>query len=248
MKKFIFLILTALFFVCLSNNIFAADFSISAGGGGLLGYTFTRYTLEGEDVKSTQSMDRLDYAGFLFFDATYAEFSVMIQGGKNSYKENMIYTAASLADTQGTGTETNLGFSLLGKYPIAINKTLTWFPAFGVEYQIALTQRRKPSGESGDYVYDRSKGQLPEDRDKDDKPYPISAWNSFWIDIGAGLDFNITSKLFLRGELLFGFRLPTNYELGALEVVQNPPMNVKNPSLAGLTGGPELKLGIGYHF
>ena len=246
MKKFILPTLTALLFVCLPNNIFAADFSISAGGGGFLGYTFTRYTLEGEDVKSTQSMDRLDYAGFLFFDATYAEFSVMIQGGRNSYKENMIYSTASLSDTEGTGTETSLGLSLLGKYPITINKTFTWFPAVGVEYQIALIQRRKPS-EAG-YVYDRSKGQLPEDRDKDDKPYPISAWNSFWIDIGAGLDFNIASKLFLRSELLFGFRLPTNYELGALEVVQNPPMNVKNPSLAGLTGGPELKLGIGYHF
>lgn len=245
MKKYILLMLTALLFVCLPNNIFAADFSVSGGVGGLLGYTFTRYTLEGENLYSTQSMDRLDYAGFLFFDATYAEFSVMIQGGKNSYKENMVNYDISLADTKGTGSETSLGFSLLGKYPFTINKKFTWFPAFGIEYQIALTQRRHPSE---DFVYDRSKGQLPEDRDKDDKPYPISAWNSFWIDVGAGFDFNITSKLFLRSELLFGFRLPTSYELGALERVKKPPMNVKDPKLKGLTGGPELKIGIGYHF
>jgi len=245
MKKFILTALTALLFVCLPIGIFAADFSISVGGGGLLGYTFTRYTLKDENINSTQSMDRLDYAGFLFIDAVYAEFSVMIQSGKNSYKENMIYSADSISDTQGTGTETSLGLSLLGKYPFAINKTFTWFPMFGVEYQIALIQRRQPSGS---FVYDRSKGQLPEDRDKDDKPYPLSAWNSFWIDVGAGLDYYITSRLFLRSELLFGFRLPTSYELGALEVLKNPPMNVKNPSLAGLTGGPELKLGIGYHF
>jgi len=237
--------LASLLFVRLPNNIFAADFSISVGGGGLLGYTFSRYTLEGNDVNSTQSMDRFDYAGFLFIDATYVEFSVMIQNGKNSYKENMIYSADSLADTKGTGSETSLGFSLLGKYPFTINKMFTWFPMFGIEYQIALIQRRQPDG---DFVYDRSKGQLPEDRDKDDKPYSISAWNSFWIDVGAGLDYNISSSLFLRGELLFGFRLPTSYELGALEKVQNPPMNVKNPSLAGLTGGPDLKIGIGYHF
>jgi len=245
MKKFILPLFAAFLFVNLPNNIFAADFSVSIGGGGLLGYTFTRYTLKDENVNSTQSMDRFDYAGVLFFDAVYAEFSVMIQGGKNSYKENMIYTTDSISDTKGTGSETSLGFSLLGKYPFTINKTFTWFPMFGVEYQIALTQRRHPYG---DYVYDRTKGSLPEDRDKDDKPYSISAWNSFWIDIGAGLDYNITSKLFLRSELLFGFRLPTSYELSALEVVKNPPMNAKNPSLAGLTGSPTLKLGVGYHF
>jgi len=245
MKKFILPILTALLFVCLPNSLFAADFSVSAGGGGLLGYTFTRYTMEGENLNSIQNMDRLDYAGFLFFDAAYAEFSVIIQAGKNSYKENMVYYDVPYADSKGTGNETSLGFSLLGKYPFTINETLKWFPLFGVEYQIALIQRRHPDG---DFVYDRSKGQLPEDRDKDDKQYSISAWNSFWIDVGAGLDYNITSSLFLRGELLFGFRLPTSYEMGALEKVQNPPLNVKNPNLTGLTGSPDLKIGIGYHF
>jgi len=234
--------LTALIFICLPNNIFAADFSV--GGGGLLGYTFTRYTLKGENLNSIQDMDRLDYAGFLFFDTVYVEFTVMVQGGKNSYKENMVYYDASLAD-KGTGNETSIGFSLLGKYPFTISKTLTWFPLFGIEYQTALIQNRQPDG---DFVYDRAKGQLPEDRDKDDKPYSILAWNSFWIDVGAGLDYNITSALFFRGELLFGFRLPTNYEMGALEKVKSPPLNVKNPNLAGLTGGPDLKIGLGYHF
>jgi len=245
MNKFIAPLLVALFLVFLPKNISAADFSLSSGGGGLLGYTFTRYTLEGGNVKSTQNMDRLNYAGFLFFDAVYVEFSVMIQGGNNSYKENMIYSSASFADSKGTGTETNLGLSLSGKYPFSVNKKITWFPMICVEYQIALIQRRQPDG---DLVYDRSKGQLPEDRDKNDKPYSISAWNSFWIDIGAGLDNNITNSLFLRSELLFGFRLPTSYESGALETVKKPPMNVKNPNLAGLTGGPNLKIGIGYRF
>jgi hypothetical protein len=216
---------------------------MSAGGGGLLGYTFTRYTLEGGNVTSTQSMDRLNYGGFLFFDAVYAEFSVLIQGGKNTYKENMIYSAASLADSTGTGSEVNLGFSLLGKYPFIINEKLSWFPMFGVAYQIALIQKRQPDG---GLVYNRSKGELTEDRDKNDKPYPLSAWNSFWIDVGAGFDYYITGPLFLRGELLFGFRLPTVYESGALEVVKNPPMNVSNPELKGLTGSPTLKISIGY--
>jgi len=243
MKKFVLTLFTALFLVSLPKTIFAFDLSFSTGGGGLLGYTFTRYTLEGGSVKSKQSMDRFNYAGFVFFDATYAEFSVMTQGGNNSYNENMIYSTVSLADSKGTGTEASLGFSLLGKYPFTVNKKITWFPMLGIEYQIALIQRRRPSG---DFVYNRSKGLLPEDRDKNDNPYPLSVWNSFWIDVGAGLDYNLSNSLFLRGEALFGFRLPTRYEMGALEVVRKPPMNVSNPKLTGLTGGPNIKIAIGY--
>lgn len=241
MKKVIILVL----FISLSKNVFGGDFSLSAGGGGLLGYTFTRYTLEGGSVKSAQNMDRINYAGFLFFDAVYAEFSIMFQGGNSTYEENMIFDLTSLSDTWGTGYETSFGFSLLGKYPLRINEKILWFPMFGIEYQIALVQRRSPGG---NIVYDRTTGHLTEDRDKDNNPYPLSAWNSFWIDIGAGLDYNIAGPLFMRGELLFGFRLPTIYESGALEVVKNPPMNAQNPKLTGLTGGPALKIGIGYRF
>ena len=242
MKKTLFFLFML---ASMSKNIFALDLTLSAGGGGLMGYTFTRYTLEGGMVRSSQNMDRLDYAGFLFFDATYAELSVMLKGGINSYQENMIYTVATMADSKGTGSELSLGFSLLGKYPFSINEKMSWFPIFGVEYQIALIQRRQPEG---NLVYDRSKGELAEDRDKNDNPYPLSAWNSFWINIGAGLDYSISGPLFLRSELLFGFRLPTVYEMGALEVVKNPPMNARNPSLGGLTGSPHFKIAIGYRF
>jgi len=241
MKKIIFILFLLLSFL----EYALADESLSIGGGGLFGYTFTRYTLKGGEVRSSQSMDRLDYGGFIFFDATYVEFSVLIQGGYNWYQENMIYSDASLPDSRGTGTEMNLSFSLLGKYPFKINERFTWFPLLGVVYQVAIIQKRHPDG---GLVYDRSKGRLPEDRDKNDDPYPLSAWNSFLINVGAGIDCHFTKNLFLRSELLFGFRLPTLYEMGALEVVKNPPMNASNPKLAGLTGGPALKIGIGYRF
>ena len=242
MKKYIVLLL-AIF--AQAAILPAADFSLSAGGGGLFGYTFSRYTLEGGMVKSTQSMDRLNYGGGLFFDAVYAEFTVMIQGGDHSYAEEMVYGTNTLTNGTGRGYETSLGFSLLGKYPFRINEKIFWFPLLGIEYQIALSEKRQPEG--GDIVYNRTKGYLPEDRDKDGKPYPLSAWNSWWIDVGAGLDYNLVGPLFLRGELIFGFRLPTGYEMGALEVVKNPPTNVKDPKLKGLTGGPALKISIGYH-
>ena len=238
MKKLILFLLLPI-----SINVFAQNISLSFGAGGLMGYTFTRYSLEGGSVSSSQQMDRIDYAGLLFLDAKYAEFSVLLQGGNNNYSENMIFEVASLANAKGKGAEVNIGFSLLGKFPFRLNEKFTWFPMLGIEFQMAQALTRQPDG---DLVYDRRDGHLPEDRDKNGDPYPLSAWNSWWIDVGAGLDFFITDKLFLRSALIFGFRLPTAYEMGALEVVKNPPMNVENPKLAGLTGGPSLKIAIGY--
>jgi hypothetical protein len=241
MKKNVFVLFLL---VSLSIYTFAADFSLSAGGGGLLGYTFTRYTLTGGGAESTQSMDRINYAGFLFFDAAYGEFSILIQGGNNTYSEDMLYTANSLADSRGTGSETSLGFSLMGKYPFVINEKLSGFPLLGLEYQIALIERRRPDGEA-EYNRAKGKGIAPADMDKNGNSYPLSAWNSLWINVGGGIDYTITGRFFLRGELFFGFRLPTTYELGALEVVKKQ-FDIDNPALGGLTGSPTLKICIGY--
>jgi hypothetical protein len=239
-------LITALFFLTmLSHNALSIDFSMSAGGGGLLGYTFTRYTMEGGGAKSTQSMNRFDYGGFAFFDATYVEFSVLFQSGKNNWEETTSLNSAALPSGSGTGTSTYLGFSLLGKYPFTINEKMKWYPLMGVEYQISLAERRKSEGYSSEY--NRTKSVNAADRDKDGNNYPLSAWNSFWIDVGAGLDYAIFGPLFLRADLLFGFRLPTTYEMGALEVVKQT-FETDDPKLKGLTGSPTLKIAAGYRF
>jgi opacity protein-like surface antigen len=232
--------------VFLPLSAFSADFSLSAGGGGLFGYTFTRYTLKEGDTLSLQRMDRINYSGFLFFDATYAEFSVSILSGKNNYSESIANGADTLRESSGTGSETNLGLSLLGKYPFTISEKFTWFPIFGLEYNIALVQTRSPD-DGREYDRSKGKGVSTTDVDKDGNSYPLSAFSAFWIDVGAGLDYNLTDSLFLRGELLFGFRLPTGYELGALEMAKKA-LSLKDPSLAGLTGGPNLKIALGYRF
>ena len=233
-----------------------SPFSLSAGGGALLGYTFTRYTLEGDirgggAVRSHQAMDRFDFGGFLFFDATYGELAIIAQGGTSGYQEIMDKKAAggswvrqNPGMERGAGTEASLGFSLLGKYPFHLTQRITLFPLLGMEYHIALLEWRKPDGGA---VYDRTGGDLVEDRDKNDDAYPLHAWNSLWIDLGAGVDYHLTEKLYLRGEVLFGFRLPTTYENGATEMMKSR-FNAPNPALGGLTGSPTFKIALGYRF
>lgn len=230
-------------------NVFAfewPDFSIGTGGGGLIGYTFTRYTLKAGDAKSTQDMDRFNLGAFVFADFTYAELSLSYKFMRNSYREKMVIEGGDPVLTTGTGQEMSLGISLLAKYPFKINNKFTWFPLLGFEYEIALQQLRKPNdGLYEGYVVDRTDGRLMEDWDKDGNPYPLSAWNSWNIILGAGTDYYLTQNLFLRGEFLFGFRLPTGYELGALDMIKGTLGSAK---LGGINGSPTIKIAIGYRF
>ena len=228
----------------LCGNLWA-DFSLSAGAGGLLGGFFTRYHASGSSgsEKMTQVVNQLNYGGLVFFDATYGEFAVIIQGGVNNYDEKMrLDDYGVLIPMTGDGWETVLGFSLLGKYPFTLTEKFKLFPLLGIEYHVSLSQRRRPSG---GLIYDRDNSY--QETDKNGKLYNISAWNSTWINVGAGTDFSITKNLFLRGELLYGFRLMTPYEKDSLDQLKGI-LHDNNPSLGGLTSGPSIRLSVGYRF
>ncbi|MDR1635909.1 MAG: outer membrane beta-barrel protein [Treponema sp.] len=227
------------------------EFGLSAGGGLSLGGLFSRYTITADGMKANQSMDQFNFGGFLFFDATYAELSLDIQGGLNKYKE----TAGGMGKTglvndtllEGTGSETMLGFTLLGKYPFTLRKGLLLYPLAGIEYQIALVEKRKPKGGA---EHDRTEGKTEFD---DSRDYSLYLWNSFFIDIGAGVDFVFRCPLFMRAEFLYSFRLQTPYETAAADYVVDrfgisQPTLWGNPRMSGLTHGPELRLALGYRF
>jgi hypothetical protein len=228
------------------------DFSLNAGGGVLLGGLFTRYTLTGRgtidgnpvDLDSGQSMNQFNFGGFAFFDATYGELSVGVQRGVNNYSENMSAVSgedfATGSKTTGTGTEIMLDLTLLGKYPFVLTETLVLFPLLGVEYQVALVQRRKPGSRR---EYDRTDGIRESDSEGD--PYTLASFNSFFIDIGAGADVKLSTALFLRVEFLYSFRLPTIYELDALKKPEKW-LGVDDPNLGGLTSGPSLRAAAAY--
>lgn len=230
------------------------EFALSAGGGLSLGGHFTRYSVSAREpsLKSTQDMDQAEFGGWLFLDALYGELSMDIRGGPNRYKETMkASTGSSYTDVtrEGTGSEIALGLTLLGKYPFRLQEGLFIYPLAGIEYRIALAEKRKPQG---GVESDRTEGKEEFDFGRD---YPLSLWNSFLINIGAGLDFAFRSPFYLKTELLYGIRLPTPYENAALDfMVEN--YGISQPSLfgggpnkmSGLSSGPELRIALGYRF
>ncbi|MDR0732411.1 MAG: autotransporter domain-containing protein [Treponema sp.] len=250
MKKQAVLISLAILSPVFALSAFGADFSISAGGGGLAGGLFTRYTLDARgklvDISSAQRVDQFNYGGFVFVDATWVELAMGLQGGTYTLRESTSLKSGSVpiseSSARHTGMETMLGLSLLGKYPFRLNTRLTLFPLAGLEYQIALREYRKPEVGS---LYDRTDGIR--ESDKNGNAYSLSAWNSLLVDIGAGLDIARYSGLFLRVELVYGFRLPTPFETDNLEKVKKMA-GAPDPRLGGLTSGPVLKIALAYRF
>jgi len=251
MKKYFVPILTC----ALVNILPAADFSFSAGAGAAIGGLFTRYTLtadgaiDGEpvSVNADQSMSQFNFGGFLFADTTWAEFSIGIQGGHNNYEETMVAASPSIDDitstSKGDGSETMLTLALLGKYPFTLSERFKVFPLLGLEYQIALMQERQPEGRNRYNRTDPIRGET----DANGDTYKLSIWNSLFVVIGGGADYDLTPHIFLRGELLYGFRLQTFYEADALEKAKKG-VNAPDPKLGGLTSGPTLKIAAGWRF
>lgn len=232
------------------------EFTLSGGSGINLGGLFTNYIINADentkygyaDIVMTQEIQQFNFGAFIFFDATYGELAITIQHGLNAYKEDVDARGhlTLITTREGTGSETMLGFTLLTKYPFQLRESLVVYPLLGVEYQIALAEKRKDNvlGE-----HDRIDGitEFPGD------DFTLSLWNSWFIRAGAGLNFYFRSSWYLKTEFLYSFRLMTPYEKAAVDYLQDDfgisyPKLFGNPGMRGLTHGPELRIGIGYRF
>ena len=85
MKKLV----CAAFALMAGAAVYAHGFSLSAGGGGILGGSFTRYTLSADGtelrINADQRVNQFDYGFFAFFDATFGTFSIYMQNGINAF-------------------------------------------------------------------------------------------------------------------------------------------------------------------
>jgi len=173
MKKGIFVL--ALLAI-LATGAFAQGFSLAAGGGLLFDWSFNNGVESGSIYAGWRNMS---FGGYGFFDATYAEVDVSFAYGLLS----IVTEPSSSYDPDMSMLQ--LGFSVLGKFPIGISK-LTIFPLLGVSYNLVLSAE----------VDGVSASKPSED-------------NQLGFLAGAGLDFPLTGGLFLRGETLFHLRLPS---------------------------------------
>ena len=109
---------------------------------------------------------------------------------------------------------------LFGKYPIALG-SMTLFPLLGIDGVIWL------SGKMGDF-------EIPSES--------LSDAGQFWIKAGVGADINLSEKLYLRPQFLYGIRLHTKAEKTMLD-------NLPSGADASIFGhGLDIKIAVGYRF
>jgi hypothetical protein len=209
-KLFPFLI----FAVMIVGEASAQRFSLSTGAGGYFTGDFGggfEMPLLGQTM--SYKYPYIGGGGFVFFDATYAEVSIGIFGGGGE---------TSIEGGGGPSAKfnvlyTGLDFGLLGKYPFMIKERFTVFPLLSVNYRLMLSAKSDTAGLS---------------------PGKASEYSALWLKLGTGVDYSISSNIYLRGEVLYGLRLLAGIERSA--------------SLSGidtlLGHGPEVKIAVGYKF
>ena len=209
------------------------NFPISIGGGVRLGGSFTSGTREErgrENVEAlgsyfynfitneTTGKGAFDIGAFLFFDLKYAEINASFYNSRGksqwSWNKDYYYFENNILLTEkdnAIGNFSTLLFDIgiLVKYPFYLNN-ITLFPALGADYQlwVRYTENRKKT------------------------PGDLSANNALWLKLGGGIDYHITRSLFLRGEVLWGVKLPSK--------------NERSDSFTWFTHGPSAYIGVGY--
>jgi hypothetical protein len=168
-----------------ASGVFAQGFGLSAGLGGYFGSDFGGgYEASGFKIE----MPYFGGGGFAFFDATYAELSVGVLAGGGSWKSG--------GSEDFKVSLMNLDIALLGKFPIAVGSSLTVFPLLGADYQVTLSLKDKDGEELEKEGGDKMAGDF----------------SALWFKLGGGLDYAITSNLYLRFEALYGIRLANKFE------------------------------------
>jgi hypothetical protein len=154
--------------------------------------------------------------GFLFLDATYAELSFGFFSGAGKITQE--YDGIETGDPFHLSL-TAFDIGLLGKYPIELGSSLSVFPLLGVNYRIIVSLK-----------FD----------DEEDPFLKPADFYALWFKFGGGLDYAVTDNVYLRGNLLYGIRLPNKDENDA----------VANDSelKARLGHGLDVKIALGYKF
>jgi len=243
MKK---IIAVLVIFVCVGTAL-SAQINMSAGGGVLLDMSFGNGTkFANGDNGFTAGSRNISFGGYGFFDATYAEASISFAYGslartiktKGNYKEE---DADMGEDGEKIGSVTQLGITLLGKYPIDIGP-LTVFPLAGIGYNMVLSQKDKDK-KAVKY------GEISLDSTKEPDESPLKWMSQFAILAGGGLDFDITSNLYLRGSVLLQLRFANKYQRDMVDFVEKLPGKEADDKWSTTLGfGPVLKVGVGYRF
>jgi hypothetical protein len=196
----------------------------------------TQTTFSGKKMGTSLPMSYIGGGFSFYYDIKYLEVSAGLLFGNGQNKG--MFVSSPILEVSGIGgdfgfTAVNLG--LMGKYPFGYD-IISTYPLLGIEYNaVFLTEI---------------------DGKKVDKP---GDWNQLWFKFGWGLDIDIkktSPTWYIRGGLLYGFRLPTKMERDSVEETKKqmersfyPDLTIPDITSRFFLGqGITLKIAFGYKF
>ena len=203
-----------------------AQVQMSAGAG----FQFDGGRLGGIKLDSDNGMymNNLNFGGFLFFDATYAELSVGFGGGP--VNTVAIFDGKKITDKDIVGdsiSSTALDIGLLGKYPIEVG-SLTVAPLLGAAYSIVLGQKDKDGNDPNE-----------------NSDMKAADFSNLRLQAGVGTDIAINDNLYCRLQGLLNYRFPNKF-LNDLAKLYNDNGMDDVKAVGGLGG--TFTLAVGYKF
>jgi len=180
-KKIVLMLLITVFAV---GGAFA-QVGMSAGVGGNFGVHMTSYSHPDADFDNPKPIVGVGFNAF--FDATY----VMVKAGMFIGGNSEEFDMGNKKQTMNiTGTYLSLG--VLGKYPVDMGG-FTLFPMLGFEYNMLLSMKMSMGDDSE--TFKRADQDNASDSDM------------LILQLGVGADFNLTDKIYVRPNLLWGIDL-----------------------------------------
>ena len=194
--------------------------------------------MTGEDRYADKTYDFRDasHGGFLFLDVTYAELSFGLMRGEfaapgvsTRKSDNSKYGV--LAGSLGDVLSVDIG--LLGRYPIRVAK-ITVSPLLGVGYNLVLSAKYRVGDGirwGKDYLADEA-----------------GDYSTMRIMLGAGADFDVTDRIFVRAECTAHYRFAPKAIAKVAERLSDETTGAKySKSKNGGIGGT-YAFAIGYRF
>lgn len=192
------------------SAISALDLSLGGGVYFADSYNAQKYEdiLGRDNVISTNS----PVLGFdLFFDATYfmvdLGFGFELSGKEDDWDRD----GSDLVDPDIDNDRGWINIGVLGKIPFKITPEFRLFPLVGIEYRLCVYYMDGDTDLKPALTYDQLR----------------YIENEFWFNFGVGADFDISSSVYIRPNILLGFKFRSKYEEDRLDFLQITDSNAK---------------------
>jgi len=229
MKK-LFVVLVLLAFTV--GGAFAINLSAGVGAS-IQAYSNTLSDSASSGGVTASASNTINYTPLgvsAFFDATYLQAAIgyeVANGGSSTVSGTGVTTTTSSLNQNLS----YLLFSAYGKYPFKLGP-VSLFPLLGITYLLNLTY----TDSSGNNLKSGLTSQEQADL------------NQLWIRGGVGADFSLGQKLYLRPELLTGFKILSSTDNDTVTGVKNAltGLGLSNVSASMGYWSWDLSLMLGY--